>query len=51
MEFLSTIGKVVTGSSFEDTVYQVGMCALGGMKGFISGKSITVIPTLSMNAL
>ena len=51
MEFFSTIGKVVTGSGFEDTVYQVRMCALGGLKGAVSGTSITVIPSLSMNAL
>ena len=27
------------------------MCASGGMKGAISGRRITVIPSLSMNVL
>ncbi|XP_065053916.1 uncharacterized protein LOC135682802 [Rhopilema esculentum] len=38
MEFFGTIGKFVTGSGFEEIVYQAGMCTSGGIKGAISGK-------------
>ncbi len=38
MEFFGTIGKLVTGSCFEEVVYQAGMCTSGGIKGVISGK-------------
>ena len=45
------MGKVVTGSGFEDTVYQGRMCATGGMNEAISGECITVIPSLPINVL
>ena len=38
MEFFGTIGKLVTGSGFEEVVYQAGLCTSGGIKGVLSGK-------------
>ena len=38
MEFFGTIGKLVTGSGFEEVVHQAGLCTSGGIKGVLSGK-------------
>ena len=51
MEFFSKIGWVVTGSGFEDIVYQARMCALGRKNEAIPGKHIAVTPSLFMNVV
>ena len=38
VEFFGIIGKIVSGSGFEDVVYQADLCTSGGMKGVLSGK-------------
>ena len=38
IEFFGIIGKLDTGSGFEDVVYQSGLCTSGGIKGVPSGK-------------
>ena len=38
MQFFCIIGKIITGSGFEETVYQGGLCTSGGIKGVLSGK-------------
>ena len=38
MEFFGMIGKLVSGSGFEDTIYQADLCTTGSVKGIISGK-------------
>ena len=38
MEFFGNIGKAVTGSGFEDIIYQAELCTTGGIKGVLSGK-------------
>ena len=38
MEFFRNIGKAVTGSGFEDIIYQAELCTTGGIKGVLSGK-------------
>ena len=37
-ELFGIIGKIVTGSGFEDVLYQAELCSLGGIKGVLSGK-------------
>ena len=36
--FFGNIGKAVTGSGFEDIIYQAELCTTGGIKGVLSGK-------------
>ena len=38
MAFFGSIGKFVTGSGFEEIVYQAGLCTSGSMNGLLSGK-------------
>ena len=38
MEFFGNIGKFISGSGFEEVVYQAGLCTSGAMKGVLSGK-------------
>ena len=38
MEFFGTIGKLVSGSGFEEVVYQAELCTSGGIKGAPSSK-------------
>ena len=38
MEFFGNIGKAVTGSGFEDIIYQAELCTTGGIKGVLPGK-------------
>ena len=38
MEFFGMIGKLVTGSGFEDIIFQADMCTSGNVKGVLSGK-------------
>lgn len=38
MAFFGSIGKLMTGSGFEEIVYQAGLCTSGSMTGLISGK-------------
>ena len=38
MEFFGMIGKMVTSSGFEDTIYQADMCTTGSVNGVLSGK-------------
>ena len=40
MEFFGTIGKFVSGSGFEDIVYQAGLCTSGTIKGVLAGKHL-----------
>ena len=37
-ELFGIIGKIVTGSGFEDVLYQAELCTSGGIKGVLSGK-------------
>ena len=50
---LTKMGKCppLTGSGFEDTVFQARMCAPRGSKGATASKCIAIIPGLSMNVL
>ena len=41
MAFFGSIGKFVTGSGFEEIVYQSGLCTSGSMNGLLSGKHYT----------
>ena len=38
MEFFGTIGKFITGSGFEEVVYEAGLCTAGGIIGVLTGK-------------
>ena len=38
VEYFGIIGKIMSGSGFEDIVYQADLCTSGGIKGVISGK-------------
>lgn len=38
MEFFGTIGKFISGSGFEEVVYQAGLCTSGTIKGVLCGK-------------
>eukprot|EP00794_Sanderia_malayensis_P010400 gene10400-biopygen7580 len=38
MEFFGTIGKLFSGSGFEEVVYKAELCTSGGIKGVLSGK-------------
>ena len=38
MEFFGMIGKLASGSGFEDTIYQADLCTTGSVKGILSGK-------------
>ena len=40
MEFFSIIGKIVQGRNYEEIVYQSGLCASGGIKSVLSGKTL-----------
>ena len=37
-ELFGIIGKIITGSGFEDVLYQADLCTSGGIKGILSGK-------------
>ena len=37
-EMFGIIGKIITGSGFEDALYQADLCTSGGIKGVLSGK-------------
>ena len=37
-EVFAVLGKLVTGSGFEDIVFQAGLCSAGSLNGVVSGS-------------